>query len=97
MTSSYDQIQALVQSMQIDSMKFKVKKTKVGGNRIRSSLLQLKKLCDSARKEIAVEIAAMPKKTRAPKKAAKSVSPASLSRLSSESSEPVSAVPAEEL
>ena len=67
MESKYAQLKSLVLVLDIDYEKFKEQKIKVSGTRLRNSLLTIKKLCDSLRKDIMSEIKALPVKKRVKK------------------------------
>lgn len=63
-SDNYNSIKSLVNSMDIDYKKFRDKKVKASGNRLRNNLLNLKKLCDEVRKEILIEMEKIPVKHR---------------------------------
>jgi hypothetical protein len=61
---NYNSLKALVEALETDYTKFNTRKIKVCGNRVRNNLLNIKKLCDSLRKEIQVELNSLPTKHR---------------------------------
>jgi hypothetical protein len=61
---NYNSLKALVEALETDYTKFNTRKIKVCGNRVRNNLLNIKKLCDSLRKEIQEELNSLPTKHR---------------------------------
>ncbi len=64
--SKYEQIKSIALSMESDHKKFE-NGVKTSGQKVRASLLQLKKLCDLERKDIMTKIKDMPIRTRTKK------------------------------
>ena len=62
--SKFSEIKALIGSAEFELKKFESKKIKSSGSKVRAALLDIKKLCDSLRKDIQAEIKAIPKKER---------------------------------
>ena len=61
---NYDNLKAVITALTNDYEKFKQKKVKAAGQRVRASLLNTKKLCDTLRKQVKEEITAIPIKHR---------------------------------
>ena len=61
---NYDNLKAVIMALTSDYEKFNKKKVKAAGQRVRSSLLNTKKLCDTLRKQVKEEIATIPVKHR---------------------------------
>lgn len=61
---NYQSLKAIVNAIDTDFKKFKLKKVKASGNRVRNNLLNIKKLCDELRKQIQEDIKAIPTKHR---------------------------------
>ena len=64
MSENYEALKATVDAMTSDFEKFNTKKIKAAGQRARSNLLTIKKLCDKLRKQIIVDIKDIPIKHR---------------------------------
>lgn len=64
MGENYETLKATTDAMTSDFEKFNAKKIKVAGQRVRSDLLNCKKLCDKLRKQILADIKALPIKHR---------------------------------
>ena len=64
---NYATLKAIVESMSVDMDKFNTKKVKACGQRVRSNLLTVKKLCDVLRKQIIADIKEIPVKHRVDK------------------------------
>jgi len=61
---NYDNLKAVITALTSDYEKFKLKKVKAAGQRVRTSLLNTKKLCDILRKQVKEEIGSIPIKHR---------------------------------
>ena len=61
---NYENLKAVITSLTQDYEKFKEKKVKAAGQRVRNGLLNTKKLCDELRKQVKAEIVAIPVKHR---------------------------------
>lgn len=61
---NYDNLKAVITALTNDYEKFKQKKVKAAGQRVRTSLLNTKKLCDTLRKQVKEEITSIPIKHR---------------------------------
>jgi len=61
---NYENLKAVITALTSDYEKFKQKKVKAAGQRVRASLLNTKKLCDTLRKQVKEEITAIPIKHR---------------------------------
>lgn len=61
---NYENLKAVITALTNDYEKFKQKKVKAAGQRVRASLLNTKKLCDTLRKQVKEEITAIPIKHR---------------------------------
>lgn len=61
---NYDNLKAVITALTNDYEKFKKKKVKAAGQRVRASLLNTKKLCDTLRKQVKEEISSIPIKHR---------------------------------
>ena len=61
---NYENLKAVITALTNNYEKFKEKKVKAAGQRIRASLLNTKKLCDTLRKQVKEEITAIPIKHR---------------------------------
>ena len=61
---NYDNLKAVITALTNDYEKFKQKKVKAAGQRVRASLLNTKKLCDTLRKQVKEEISSIPIKHR---------------------------------
>ena len=61
---NYENLKAVITSLTQDYEKFKSKKVKAAGQRVRNGLLNTKKLCDELRKQVKAEINAIPVKHR---------------------------------
>ena len=61
---NYKDLKALIECLNLDYDKFKLKKVKVAGQRVRNNLLDTKKLCDKIRKQILEQIRDIPVKHR---------------------------------
>lgn len=61
---NYDNLKAVITALTNDYEKFKKKKVKAAGQRVRASLLNTKKLCDTLRKQVMEEISSIPIKHR---------------------------------
>ena len=64
MDENYENLKAVITALTQDYEKFKTKKVKAAGQRVRASLLNTKKLCDIIRKQVMEEIRAIPIKHR---------------------------------
>tara|TARA_R110000868_G_scaffold355510_2_gene617029 strand:+ start:141 stop:566 length:426 start_codon:yes stop_codon:yes gene_type:complete len=64
MSENYETIKATCDAMTSDFERFNSKKIKACGQRVRSNLLTIKKLCDTLRKQIINDIKAIPIKHR---------------------------------
>jgi hypothetical protein len=62
---NYENLKAVITALTNDYEKFKQKKVKAAGQRVRASLLNTKKLCDTLRKQVKEEINSIPIKHRA--------------------------------
>src|SRR6056300_284138 len=61
---NYENLKAVITALTQDYEKFKAKKVKAAGQRVRASLLNTKKLCDIMRKQVIEDIRALPIKHR---------------------------------
>lgn len=61
---NYENLKAVITALTQDYEKFKAKKVKAAGQRVRASLLNTKKLCDIMRKQVIEDIRAIPIKHR---------------------------------
>ena len=61
---NYENLKAVITALTNDYEKFKRKKVKAAGQRVRASLLDTKKLCDTLRKQVKEEITTIPIKHR---------------------------------
>ena len=61
---NYENLKAVILALGQDYEKFKSKKVKVAGARVRNNLLNTKKLCDTLRKQVLVQIKELPIKHR---------------------------------
>ena len=61
---NYENLKAVITALTSDYEKFKQKKVKAAGQRVRASLLNTKKLCDTLRKQVKEEINSIPVKHR---------------------------------
>jgi hypothetical protein len=61
---NYETLKATIEATKSDFEKFNAKKIKAAGQRARSNLLTIKKLCDTLRKQIIVDIKDIPIKHR---------------------------------
>ena len=61
---NYENLKALITSLNQDYEKFTQKKVKASGQRVRASLLNIKKLCDVLRKDVIKDIKEIPIKSR---------------------------------
>ena len=61
---NYENLKAVTTALTNDYEKFKQKKVKAAGQRVRASLLNTKKLCDTLRKQVKDEITSIPIKHR---------------------------------
>ena len=64
---NYDNLKAVIMALTQDYEKFKTKKVKVAGARVRNNLLNCKKICDTMRKQVLEQIKELPVKHRQPK------------------------------
>jgi hypothetical protein len=64
MKENYDALKATIEALTLDYEKFNDKKVKAAGARVRNNLLNCKKLCDKLRKQVLVDITALPIKHR---------------------------------
>ena len=64
MSENYETLKATADAMTSDFEKFNSKKIKAAGQRVRSNLLTIKKLCDTLRKQIITDIKDIPIKHR---------------------------------
>ena len=64
MSENYETLKATADAMTSDFDKFNSKKIKAAGQRVRSNLLTIKKLCDTLRKQIIADIKEIPIKHR---------------------------------
>ena len=64
MSENYETLKATADAMTSDFEKFNSKKIKACGQRVRSNLLTIKKLCDTLRKQIIADIKDIPIKHR---------------------------------
>jgi chromatin remodeling complex protein RSC6 len=64
---NYDNLKAVILALDQDYEKFKTKKVKVAGARVRNNLLNCKKLCDTLRKQVLAQIKEIPIKHRSSK------------------------------
>ena len=62
--TNYEQLKSITQAIEADYDKFNEKKVKASGQRMRNGLLNIKKLCDTLRKEIKQEMDDIPVKHR---------------------------------
>jgi hypothetical protein len=62
---NYENLKAVITALTNDYEKFKQKKVKAAGQRVRASLLNTKKLCDTLRKQVKEDMTAIPIKHRA--------------------------------
>ena len=60
----YETLKSSVIALNLDLERFKEKKVKISGARARSMLLDIKKLCDSLRKQLLTQIKELPVKYR---------------------------------
>ena len=60
----YEELKSLVRSMEFEFKKFQLRKIKASGQRVRNTLLDIKKLCDKMRKDIQAEIKSMPTRSK---------------------------------
>jgi hypothetical protein len=61
---NYENLKAVITALTQDYEKFKDKKVKAAGQRVRNGLLNTKKLCDELRKQVKAEINSIPIKHR---------------------------------
>ena len=61
---NYDNLKAVIIALTQDYEKFKSKKIKAAGQRVRNGLLNTKKLCDTLRKQVLADIKNLPIKHR---------------------------------
>lgn len=61
---NYDNLKAVITALTQDYEKFKSKKVKAAGQRVRNGLLNTKKLCDTLRKQVLSDIREIPIKHR---------------------------------
>ena len=61
---NYDALKAAVSACDSDYERFRDKKVKASGARVRANMLNCKKMCDCIRKQILVEVNAIPVKRR---------------------------------
>lgn len=61
---NYENLKAVITALTQDYEKFKSKKVKAAGQRVRNGLLNTKKLCDQLRKQVKEEINSIPVKHR---------------------------------
>ena len=61
---NYDNLKAVITALTQDYEKFKSKKVKAAGQRVRNGLLNTKKLCDTLRKQVLADIREIPIKHR---------------------------------
>jgi hypothetical protein len=61
---NYNNLKAVIMALTQDYEKFKEKKIKAAGQRVRASLLNTKKLCDVMRRQVIDDIRAIPIKHR---------------------------------
>ena len=71
----YDNLKNSIMSIQNDFDKFQERKIKVSGQRVRNQLLNCKKLCDTLRKQLNIELAQVPTKHRNKLESAELVEP----------------------
>ena len=64
MEDNYKDLQAIIECLNLDFDKFKEKKVKAAGQRVRNNLLNTKKLCDKLRKQILEQIRDIPVRHR---------------------------------
>ena len=64
MERKFSEIRSLVEVLGLDFSKFSDKPSKTGGARLRASLLVVKKLCDTLRKEVLQETKLIPTRSR---------------------------------
>ena len=64
MEDNYKDLQAIIECLNLDFDKFKEKKVKAAGQRVRNNLLNTKKLCDKIRKQILEQIRDIPVRHR---------------------------------
>lgn len=64
---NYEILCALVKASEIDFEQFQTSHVKACGNRVRHNLLNVKKLCDTLRKQILEDTKVMPNNKREPK------------------------------
>jgi hypothetical protein len=60
----YKKLQSCVENMGVDLQKFREKKVKAAGQRVRNNLLNAKKMCDGIRKSMMSEMRDIPTKHR---------------------------------
>jgi hypothetical protein len=65
---NYNNLKAVIMSLTQDYEKFKTKKVKVAGARVRNNLLNCKKICDIMRKQVLEQIKELPIKHRTTEK-----------------------------
>jgi hypothetical protein len=63
-TENYATLKATIEALNLDYEKFNEKKVKAAGARVRNNLLNCKKLCDKLRKQVLLDIKALPIKRR---------------------------------
>ena len=61
---NYNNLKAVIMALTQDYEKFKTKKVKVAGARVRNNLLNCKKICDTMRKQVLEQIKELPIKHR---------------------------------
>lgn len=61
---NYENLKAVITALTNDYEKFKEKKIKAAGQRVRASLLDTKKLCDTLRKQVKEDMTTIPIKRR---------------------------------
>jgi hypothetical protein len=64
MEENYESLKAVILGLSQEYEKFKSKKVKIAGSRVRNSLLNCKKLCDVLRKQVLLDIKSIPVKHR---------------------------------
>ena len=64
MEENHKELQAIVEALNQDFLKFNHKKVKIAGARVRNNLLNCKKLCDKLRRQIQSEVKILPTRHR---------------------------------
>ena len=64
MDNDYETLRSTIEALTMDYTKFKEQKIKACGLRVRNNLLNCKKLCDKIRKDVLLDMKAVPVKAR---------------------------------